>query len=215
MPILFLLRHCENDYVKEGRLAGYLPGVHLNENGRRQAQSLADVLGKTPIKAIYSSPLERALETAEPLSQALGLPVILRPGLIETDCGDWQGKKVKGLSRLKAWKVVQNSPSQARFPSGESFAECQSRISQDLLALAAQHEPHDLLACVSHSDPIKLAVANFIGLPLDMFQRLAVSPASITIIQLGQPVPRLLALNLPAQALNDLTAFIPTPPPSK
>jgi probable phosphomutase (TIGR03848 family) len=217
MPLFLLLRHGENDYVKANRLAGHIPGVHLNENGRRQAQTLAEKLVHAPVKAIYSSPLERAMETAAPLSQALGLPVVSRPGLIETDCGEWQGRTVKQLSRLKAWKLVQNSPSQVRFPGGESISECQVRISQELLVLAAQHEPQDLLVAVSHADPIKLAVAYFLGLPLDNFQRLAVAPASITILQLGESTAHLLALNLPAQALEGLTAFFPPAslPPEK
>ena len=83
MPVILLIRHGENDYVKKQRLAGRMAGVHLNQNGQKQAQALAETLGRAPIKAIYSSPLERAMETAAPLAQALGLPVQPRPGLIE------------------------------------------------------------------------------------------------------------------------------------
>ncbi len=209
MPILLLLRHGENDYVKAGRLAGHLPGVHLNENGRRQAQELADRLGRAPIKAIYSSPLERALETAEPLASSTNLAVIPRPGLIEADCGEWQGRKVKGLSRLKVWKTVQFTPGLFRFPGGESFAECQARITQELLILAAGHEPNDLIVCVSHSDPIKLAVAYFIGLPLDMFQRLSISTGSVSVLHLGGNNSRLLTLNLSPDGMGSLDFLKP------
>lgn len=195
MPLFLLIRHGENDYVKKGRLAGRLPGVHLNEKGRTQVQAVADRLAGTPVKAIYSSPLERAVETAEPIAKALNLEVVQCPGLIEVDFGEWQDQKLKGLNRLKLWKLVQGAPSQMRFPGGETFAEAQHRITQQLLDLAGQHGPKDIVICVSHSDPIKLAVAYFIGQPLDLFQRLSVSPASITALYLGEGNSHLLSLN--------------------
>jgi probable phosphoglycerate mutase len=196
MPVFMLIRHGENDYVKIGRLAGRLPEIHLNDIGRQQAQALAEKIKGDPVKAIYSSPLDRAMETAEPIARALNLDIIQRPGLIETDCGEWQGQKVKGLSRLKAWKTVQLSPAVFRFPGGESYFEGQLRITAELLELAARHDPKDMVICVSHADPIKLAVSYFIGLPLDMFQRLNVSPGSITTLFVGESGGRLLALNI-------------------
>ena len=99
MPIILLIRHGENDYVKEQRLPGRKPGIHLNKKGRSQAQAVAKKLSQAPIKAVYSSPLERAMETAEPIAKALDLKVITRQGLIETDVGKWQGKKIKNLNR--------------------------------------------------------------------------------------------------------------------
>jgi probable phosphomutase (TIGR03848 family) len=199
MALIILIRHGENDYVKKGLLAGRLPNVHLNEKGRSQAKEAAEVLcrmfEKAPVKAIYSSPLERTIETAEPVAEAFNLPVIPREGLIETDCGEWQGKSVKQLSRLKIWKTVQYSPSVFRFPGGETFAETQHRISQELNQLAGDHEPKDAIICVSHSDPIKLAVAYFLGLPLDLFQRIAISPTSITALHVGDSGSHLLTLN--------------------
>lgn len=205
MPIILLVRHGENDYVKKGRLAGRLPGVHLNKKGISQAQAVADKLKDAPVKAVYSSPLERTMETAEPIAKALGLEVIPREGLIEVDFGEWQDQKVKGLSRRKIWRVVQYTPSQMRFPGGESFAEAQYRICRELDTLAGQHEAKDMIVCVSHSDIIKLAVAYYIGLPLDLFQRLSVSPASITPLVVGEGGPRLLALNV------DLSFTLPKP----
>ena len=196
MPTLLLIRHGENDYVKKHRLAGRLPGVNLNENGRQQALAIAEKLANAPIKAIYSSPLERALQTAEPLAKALNLPVIPRPCLIETNPGEWTGQSFKKLARTKAWRAVQSAPSRFRFPGGETFADSQLRITQELQTLAAQHAPTDLVACFSHADPIRLAVAYFIGLPLDMFQRLSVSPGSLTLLHLGETSARLLALNV-------------------
>jgi probable phosphoglycerate mutase len=195
MTLLLLIRHGENDYVKKGRLAGRLPDVHLNENGKKQALLLADRLANTPIKAIYSSPLERAVETAQPLANALEKEIVQRPGLIEVNVGEWQGQKLKGLSRTKLWKTVQTTPSLLRFPGGETIAEAQLRMITELQLLSAQHEPKDLIACFSHSDPIKLAVAYFLGMPLDMFQRLHVAPASITALVLGETSSHLLTLN--------------------
>lgn len=205
MPLFLLIRHGENEYVKTGRLAGRLPGVHLNDHGRAQVQALAEKLAGAPVKAIYSSPLDRTLETAEPIAKALGLEVITRPGLIEVDVGEWQDKKLKGLTRLKLWRSVQSSPSVVRFPGGETFAEAQYRICQDLQELATQHDPKDLIICVTHSDPIKLAVAFFLGLPLDLFQRLNVSTASVTALQIGEGGSRLLNLNY------DLSFTLPKP----
>ena len=185
MPIFLLIRHGENDFVGK-RLAGRLPGVHLNEKGRQQAALIAAALSKAPIKAIYSSPLERAVETAAPLALALNLPVSLRPGLMEIDFGSWQGKTHKQMRRMKLWKVVQEQPSQMRFPGGESFAEAQLRLSQEIDALQALHEEQDLVACFSHSDAISLAVTHYLGLPLDNFQRLSIGTASMTLLFLGK-----------------------------
>jgi len=195
MPLILLIRHGENEYVKTGRMAGRLPHVHLNERGKGQAHTLADRLSGSPVKAIYSSPMERAMETAEPIAGALGLEVIIRPGLIEVDIGEWQDQKLKALSRLKQWKNVQNRPSMFRFPGGETFVEAQNRIVTELNSLAEKHEQKDLVICVSHADPIKLAAAFYTGMPLDAFQNLSVSTASITAIFLGEGQSRLITLN--------------------
>ena len=195
MPVILLIRHGENDYVKKHRLAGRLPGVHLNKKGQEQARLLAEKLADVPVKAVYSSPLERTLETAAPLAQALGLEVISRPGLIETDFGEWQGESLKKLGRLKAWRMVQNRPSLMRFPGGETFAEIQMRYVHELETICKQHEAKDILVCVSHADPIRLAVAYYIGLPLDMFQRLSVLPGSISALWITEGASQLLALN--------------------
>jgi probable phosphomutase (TIGR03848 family) len=199
MPIFLLVRHGENEYVKTGRLAGRQPGIHLNDKGREQAQTVAQQLKDLPIKAVYSSPLERAMETAEPIAKRFNLPIIQRSGLIETDCGDWQNQKVKGLSRLKQWKNVQSSPATFRFPGGESFRDAHARITAELLELTEQHDPKDVIACVSHADPIKLAVAYFIGLPLDLFQRLSIAPGSVTTLAITETGGRLLSLNIEAE----------------
>ena len=121
MPtLLLLIRHGEND-VMYRRLAARLPDVHLNQRGREQAAALAQALTHAPIEAIYSSPLERAVETAQPLADARGLPVEIRSDLIEVNYGSWQGKTYAQLRRTNLWKTVHSTPSQVRFPDGEAF----------------------------------------------------------------------------------------------
>jgi probable phosphoglycerate mutase len=149
-----------------------------------------------PVWKLYSSPMERAVETAEPIAQALGLEIVIRPGLLETNCGDWAGMTVKSLRRRKIWREVQSNPSQFRFPGGETFVECQQRIVGEIEFLRTQHAPWDTVICVSHADPLKLLVAHYLGLPFDNFQRLAIDPASITILHLNESGIRLLALNV-------------------
>jgi probable phosphoglycerate mutase len=195
MPLLLLIRHGENDYTKTHRLAGRLPGVHLNEQGQKQAQALGEAFQNVPLKALYASPLERALETAAPIAERTGLTIQKEAGLLETNVGDWQGKSLKRLSLYKHWKVVQRAPSRAQFPNGETFYECQSRVVGALDAILARHKPQDIVACVLHADPIKLAVAHYIGLPLDQFQRLACDTGSLTALAIGEMGAGLLKLN--------------------
>ena len=195
MPTILLIRHGENEYVRKGRLAGRKAGVHLNENGRSQADMLGKMLAQAPIKAVYSSPLERTMETAAPIAAAKNLDVIPRDGLLELDFGDWQDKTLKSLRRRKLWKTVQSRPSRMRFPNGETFAEAQLRVADELEALRAMHKPKDMFVCVAHSDLIKLAVAYHLGLPLDLFQRLVISPASISTIHLSEEGAQVININ--------------------
>ncbi len=195
MTVLLLIRHGENDFLNKNRMPGRLPGVHLNERGRQQAAALADVLKDTPLAAIYASPLERAIETAEPLARAKGLEIQITPALTDTDVGQWQGRSWKALGRTSAWKTIQETPSLFRFPGGESFVECQQRVVAALERIAAAHQTDDFIAVVFHADPIKLAVAHFLGLPLDHFQRLTAETGSITALQLGKNRARLLRMN--------------------
>lgn len=195
MAIILLIRHGENEYVKKHRLAGRLPGVHLNKRGREQADILAETLAAMPIKAIYSSPLERAVETGEPIAVTHKLKVIKREGLLELDVGNWQGKTIKQVARTKLWKVVQNNPARARFPEGETFGEAQLRIANEIEYLTAKHKPRDTIICVGHSDMIKLAVAYYLGLSLDFFQRLTIDPATISTLYIGKSSTRLINLN--------------------
>ncbi|HVM70796.1 MAG TPA: histidine phosphatase family protein [Anaerolineales bacterium] len=196
MPIFLLIRHGENDFVKQGRLPGHLSGIHLNERGREQAAALAESLQGQPIRAIYASPLERAVETAGPLARALDQTVQLCPALLDTNVGDWQGLQLKDLHKLPLWKQVQKHPAEVRFPGGESFLELQERLVEEIEALRLMHKQKDMLAVVFHCDPIKLVLAHYIGLPLDNFQKLGVATGSVSILMLGKTGGQLAALNL-------------------
>lgn len=196
MPTVLLIRHGENEYVKKGRLAGRLPGVHLNEKGQAQAAGVAVALKGKKLKAVYASPLERTMETAQPIAEAQGLDVIPREGLLEVDFGDWQDRTLKSLQRLKIWKTVQQQPSRMRFPNGESFAECQLRWANEIETLAGMHKKKDLIACVGHSDCIKLALAYFMGLPLDQFQKLVIQPASMSTLHFSEHGVALINMNV-------------------
>ncbi len=193
MMNLLLIRHALNDWVGE-KLAGWAPEVHLNEEGQVQADALAQRLADVPLAAIYSSPLERALETAQPLAQAHGLVVQVREGLGETQYGEWTGRALNEVKEEALWPVVQVYPGGARFPGGESLREVQARMVAELDAIRDAH-PGQTVAVLSHSDPIRLAAAHYAGVPLDLFQRLTISPASITAFALTPFGPRLICLN--------------------
>lgn len=199
MPTVLLIRHGENDFVKKQRLAGRLPGVHLNARGQAQAAALAEALKDLPLKAVYSSPLDRAVETAAPIARRHGLKVIERADLIETRLGDWEGKSIARLRRTKEWKILQNNPSRFRFPGGEWVVENQARLVAEIEALCAKHKAKDVFACVGHADPIKLIVAHYIGLPLDLFQRLVLATASVSTLIIGEGEAKLLNMNWSAK----------------
>jgi probable phosphomutase (TIGR03848 family) len=194
MALIFLIRHGENEYTRTGKLAGWTKGVSLNEAGQKQAQALAGRLKPLPFKHLYSSPLERAQETAAPLAAALSLPVQVREGLGEVGYGQWTGQSLKVLARKKLWRVVQGLPSAMQFPDGETIRGAQLRLVDTLEQMARDH-PKDLVAVFSHSDPIKLAVAFYLGMPLDLFQRIQIQTCSVTVLRLGQGAPSLVKLN--------------------
>jgi len=195
MPIIFLVRHGENNYVKEGRLAGRLSGIHLNERGYYQAAQIAENLKDLPIKAIFSSPSERTMETAAPISSELNLEIQQSDSLAEINFGTWEGKTLKSLRRRKLWNTVQRTPSMMRFPEGESFFEAQNRVVNFINDRALEANPKDMIICITHSDIIKLAVSYYLGLHLDFFQRIVISPGSITTLNISQKGGTLLMLN--------------------
>lgn len=194
MTQLLLIRHAVNDVMKTKKLAGRMPGVSLNEEGRQQALAVADRLRHLEIKAIYASPLERTQETAAPLAQALGLEVQAREGLVEVEYGDWTDQSLEELAKLDAWKIVQMYPSGMRFPGGETLRAMQARIVDELHAIAADH-PRDIVAIFSHADVIKAALAHFLGVHLDLFQRMSIDPTSVSVIALSPYGPRVLRIN--------------------
>ena len=185
-------------------LPGRAPGLHLAEAGRAQAEAAAARIGSlSDVRAVYASPLERAQETAAPIARATGRRVRTVEGLNECDFGAWTGRKLAELRRLAAWRQVQNVPSGFRFPGGESFAEMQTRICGALGQLAARHRGGAIVA-VSHADPIKAAVAQAVGTPLDLFQRLVVSPCSVTVIVYSGGGPVVLTVNSTGDDLRSL-----------
>jgi probable phosphomutase (TIGR03848 family) len=162
-------------------LSGRMPGIDLSAQGISQAEAAADRLAALTICAVYASPIERTTQTARYIAARLGLVVQPLPGAIEADYGDWTGAKIADLAKTDEWKVVQAAPSRAQFPGGESLRAMQSRMVDALDALVAAHQ-HETVVVVSHADPIKSAIAHYTGMHLDLFQRLHVSPASVTVL---------------------------------
>ncbi|MDP9296460.1 MAG: histidine phosphatase family protein [Actinomycetota bacterium] len=193
MSLLLLIRHALTESTGK-RLTGWTPGVHLSASGREQAEELGRRLTGFPLHAIYSSPLERCRETARPVSRAAGLKVVVRPDLGEVRFGAWTGRSLSQLRRTKLWSVVQSTPSRARFPDGESVLEVQDRAVRAVEHIAAEH-PKGMVAVFSHADVIKLVLATLSGTHTDLFQRLSVSPASVSAVALGDGAPRILRVN--------------------
>ncbi|MDR3573086.1 MAG: histidine phosphatase family protein [Anaerolineaceae bacterium] len=194
MSTILLIRHGDNDTLGK-YLAGQSLGVHLNDHGRRQAQGLVCQLAAAPIKAVYSSPLERAYETASPLAQFLRQEVQIKPGLIELNYGAWVGKPFGLLRRYKAWKMIYEKPEEVRFPNGETFTEVQQRACAELDAIAAVHEKQDVVAVFTHADVIRLAITHYLDMPLIGFHKFMIDPASITILVLFDGKSRVPKLN--------------------
>jgi len=176
-------------------LPGRAPGLHLSEQGRAEAaevgRRLAD-LGS--VRALYSSPMERARETAEGIAKFVGCPVEIEAGLIECDFGSWTGVDLRVMRRKREWRAVLFHPSGFRFPGGESFLELQARVASAVERLIARH-PGEVVVAVSHADPIKVTLAGALGSPLDLFQRIVVGPCSASIVAYDEGPPRVLALN--------------------
>lgn len=213
--LVLLVRHGQTS-TTGSILPGRARGLHLGEQGRAQADRVAArvaALGgasvlpdRSPVTAVYASPLERTRETAAPISRACGLRTRTERGLLEVDFGDWTGEKLSRLRKLSAWQAVQQHPSGFRFPGGESFAEMQTRIVSALQRLCAAH-PGETIVAVSHADPIKAATAHALGLHLDLFQRIVISPCSVTAILYGALGPIVLTVNSTG---DDLTQLVPS-----
>ena len=193
MNRLLLIRHALNDWVGK-RVAGWTPGVSLNEKGREQAALLAEWLEPVPLEAIYSSPLERAVETAEPIARSHGLKMEVTESIGESHYGELDGKPVEEIFKSELWEQWLRHPSRTRFPGAETTYEVQVRVVAALEQILQDH-PEGNIAVVSHADPIRVTVAHYIGLPLDLVGRIWVSPASVTTLRFDDWGPRLTHLS--------------------
>jgi probable phosphomutase (TIGR03848 family) len=192
--MIILVRHGQTPTTGI-KLPGRAKGLHLSDVGHAQAASVAERLDSLKnIHAIYSSPLERARETAQPLAKRRKQRITIERGLLECDFGDWTGADLKDLYKKPEWPTVQSYPSGFRFPNGESFSEMQTRIVSALSVLRDRH-PGEVVVAVSHADPIKAAVADALGTHLDLFQRISISTCSVTAIAYGTMGPHVLTVN--------------------
>jgi len=204
--LVLLVRHGQTPTTGT-TLPGRAKGLHLADTGRAQADAVAARIGALKnIEAVYASPLERTRETAAPIGKAVGVPVKADRGLLECEFGEWTGRKLSELNKLPEWKTVQQYPSGFRFPGGESFTEMQLRMVGAMDRLGAAHRGKTVVL-VSHADPIKAAVAHALGTHLDLFQRIVVSPCSVTAILQTPTGPVVLAVNSTG---DDLTKLAPS-----
>ena len=183
------------------KLPGRTPNLHLSDEGKSQAEMIAQEIKKssnsflgTKVSAVYASPMERTQETAKPIAKTLNLRVRTLQGLNECDFGDWTGRRLRDLSKLKSWSTIQKQPSSFRFPNGESFTEMQNRMLKTVGMILERH-PEETVVCVSHADPIKAILASAVGTPLDLFQRILVGPCSASVVLYTKERPLVLTLN--------------------
>lgn len=179
---LLLVRHAVTEATGD-RLGGWTPGVHLSEEGRVQARQTARRLSDLPLRAVYTSPLERTRQTADIVAAPHDLEPVVEEGVGEVDYGTWTDEPLDDLRERDLWLLIQHAPSRVSFPDGEAIRGAQARAVDALEALADRH-PDEAVVVVSHADVIKAVVAHFVGMPLDTFQRLVVSPASVTALAL-------------------------------
>lgn len=193
MSILLLVRHATTSAT--GVRLGGRTQTPLDERGRAQAEAVAVRLAGLPVKAVYASPLARTWETATAVAAPHRLDVVADDGLLEVDYGRWTDRPLKAVSRTKLWPVIQQRPGLVEFPEGETIRGAQLRAVDAVERLVARH-PRHLVVAVSHADVIKVVVSFYLGQPLDLFQRIAIAPASVTALQLGHGGrPLLLRLN--------------------
>lgn len=203
LTTVILVRHGQTPTTGQV-LPGRTPGLHLADKGIGQAEAAASRIAELSVTAVYSSPLERAKETAAPIAKAVGVRPRVSRGLFECDFGEWTGQELKALMKLPEWQTVQRAPASFRFPGGESFSEMQHRMITTLDTLRDEHRGKTIV-CVSHADPIKAVLAHALGTHLDLFQRIVVSPCSISVIawpDSGPPV--VLNMNTTGPSLTDL-----------
>jgi probable phosphoglycerate mutase len=194
MTTLWLVRHAVTSHTGK-KLSGWTKGIDLSDEGRDQAEGAADLLKRVPLDAVYASPLERTVQTARLVARRHGLSVRIARDLGEVQYGKWTNKSMKVLARTKLWTKVQQWPSGARFPDGESLREVQARAIVAVEGLVEEH-PRGHICCVSHGDVIRLLVAHYLGVHIDLFQRIVVAPASVSTISIGDRGPMILAVNV-------------------
>ena len=181
MKTILLIRHGENDSLGKF-LPGHLPGIHLNDAGKVQAKLVAESLKDIPIKTILSSPLERAVETASPLAEALGLEIKIEPGFIEMNTGEWTGMKFPDLKGNPTWEKLRKDPVNNTFPSGEGFREAQERLWTALQVVVETIGDNDCCVVFSHSDCIKLILARAMEMPISRYYSFTVDTASLSVL---------------------------------
>lgn len=193
MTTFFLVRHAVTAHTGE-RLTGWMEGVHLTKEGEEQARIAAQGLAHVKFDAIYSSPIDRTIETARAIAQHHKTPVKVRRGLGEVQYGKWTNRSLSSLMKTKLWEQIMRVPSAVRFPDGETLREVQTRAVSEIEKIALEH-PKGKVCCVSHGDVIKLIAAHYLGVHIDLFQRIVIAPASVSVISLSSYGPRILALN--------------------
>lgn len=202
MTTIYLVRHAVTSHTGT-KLTGWMEDVHLTEEGVKQAEATAEQLADVDFAAIYSSPIDRTRETAEVIAAHHEVEVTITRGIGEVQYGKWTGRPLKSLSRTKLWSTIQRWPSSVRFPEGETLREVQTRAVDEIERLREKH-PEETICCVSHADTIKLIIAHYLGIHIDLFQRIFIGPASISVIRISSAGPQIIALNA-----------LPTPRPVK
>jgi broad specificity phosphatase PhoE len=194
MSLFHLVRHGEHDWLKRG-IAGRLDRVFLNEEGRKQAEELARRLASVKFDAIFSSPMERAVETAEPLARAQGKELLIAPELTELDFGEWNGKTFQELNADGRWARWNRDRTTIRMPGGELMSEVQNRVVTFLMGLHARNF-NGIYAVISHGDSIRSALCYWMGMPMDLLPRLHVDTGSVSILALDERGPQVVGVNL-------------------
>jgi len=166
-------------------LYGREKGHHLTGEAKSATRQLADRLSGTELQAVYCSPMERTVETADLLAAPHGLPLFVEESLIEVDYGEWTGQKLAKLYKLPEWKTVVAQPSRMRFPGGESLAEAQLRAVASCERLAGRH-PDGTIALITHADIIRLVLSFYLGQPLDLLARVNVAPTSVSVLDISK-----------------------------
>jgi probable phosphoglycerate mutase len=191
MTIFYLVRHGETG---ARRINGRRPGVHLNEEGQSQAHKMAERFANIPIAALYSSPLERTMDTAQHLSRRLSLPIQAADAIIEIDFGDWTGRTLEDLAADPRWQHFNSVRSGTRIPGGETMNEVQMRFVNWMDTVRGHHVNQRIVA-VSHGDPIKAAVMHYLGMHIDMYDRFDVGLTSVSVVRVDESDARILTVN--------------------